>query len=176
MTIVQLESWEYERALAVGAARYTARWGSKDAVHYSDKSRQEDNRTALAAAAVCELAVAKLTNRYWHGHVWHWTEHHLYKHLPDVGENIEVRRLRTGNGVALREHQNSIKDLVVFGARAIEPEFRSVEVLGYIEQSKGWEIGTQAKYDPSGKTRLVNVADLKQPKVSSLIATAVLLG
>lgn len=171
MTIVQLEPWEYERALAVGAARYTARWGSKDAPHYADKKRQEDNRTANAAAAVCELAVAKLTNRYWHGHVWHWTEHHLYKHLPDVGENIEVRRLRTRNEVAIRQHQNDIKDLIIFAARAIEPEFRSVEVLGYIEQSKGWEIGVPADYDPSGRTRVVNVFDLKQPNVSKLITT-----
>jgi hypothetical protein len=162
VTLVSLEAWEYERACQVGIQRYTARWTSRDASHYQDKARQEDNRTALVAAAICELAVAKLTNRYWHGHVWHASEHHKYKDLPDVGTNIEVRRLRTRECVAIRKKQNDRKDLVVFAARAVMPELRQVEVLGYIEQKEGWEIGTPADYDPSGNTREVHISKLKK--------------
>lgn len=93
--IIKLEAWEYEHACDVGIRRYTANWDKQDAPHYQDKTRQEDNRTAQVASAVCELAVAKHTNRYWSGHVWHASEHNKYRHIADVGANIEVRRLRT---------------------------------------------------------------------------------
>lgn len=159
MTRVKIEKWEYERAHAVGIARAVARWGSQDASHYQDKSRQEDNRTAQVAAALCELAVAKLTNRYWHGHVWHHSEHMKYRGLPDVGRNIEVRRLRTRDSVAIRRRQNDQDGLVVFAARVIGPEMDSVEVYGYIDHKKGWEIGEPADYDP-GHTRLVHISKL----------------
>lgn len=159
MPIVKIEKWEYERAHAVGIARAVARWGSQDASHYHDKSLQEDNRTAQVAAALCELAVAKLTNRYWHGHVWHHTEHHKYKALPDVGKNVEVRRLRTGNSVPIRRRQNSEDGLVVFGARVLGEEMDSVEVYGWIRQKDGWEIGKPSKYDPEN-TRLVHIDQL----------------
>ena len=166
MPIVKIEKWEYERAFAVGIARCTARWGSKDAPHYADKSRQEDNRTAEVASALCELAVAKLTNRYWHGHVWHHTEHRLYRNLPDVGtnpdgNNIEVRRLRTRDEVAVRRRQNDQEKLVIFAARVIGPEMREVEVLGYISQKEGWEIGQPSDYDPEN-TRVVSISKLRQ--------------
>lgn len=164
MPIVKIEKWEYERAFAVGIARFTARWGSPDASHYQDKSRQEDNRTANVASALCELAVAKATNRYWHGHVWHHTEHHLYRHLPDVGTNIEVRRLRTRSSVPIRRYQNG-KGLVVFAARVLGDEMQEVDVLGYVTQERGWEEGIPSDYDPEN-TRLFPVKKLEQIKGS----------
>ena len=60
MMQIELDPWEYEHALHVGARRFIENWGKADAAHY-DKKRMEDNRTALAAASVGELAVAKIT-------------------------------------------------------------------------------------------------------------------
>ena len=160
--IIKIEKWEYERAHAVGIARCVARWGSPDAEHYDQKARQEDNRTANFASALCELAVAKATNRYWHGHVWHWTEHKKYYDLPDVGTNIEVRRLRTRNQVPIRKKQNKIPGLVVFAAKVIGEEMDYVEICGYIGQAKGWDIGVQSDYGPNPQnTRLVHISKLK---------------
>ena len=62
MTIqIELDPWEYEHALNIGARRYVANWGKRDATHY-DKNRMEDNRTAQAAACVsrADRAEAKL--------------------------------------------------------------------------------------------------------------------
>lgn len=127
--IITILPWEYERCFAVGIGRFTANWGTPDAPYY-DRSRMEEDRNAQAAAAVCELAVAKYTNQYWHGGVWHRSEHVNYRSLPDVGENIEVRRVRTGNAVKVRR-----KDAgkVVWAARVADDEYRSVELLGFIE-------------------------------------------
>jgi hypothetical protein len=122
---ITLEPWEYRRACDVGIGRCVENWGKPDAEHYGDRSRMEDDRTAHVAAAICELAVAKMLNRYWHGHVWK-------KGVkgPDVGASIEVRRVKTGNGVAVRRTDAG---RFVIAARAIAPEFTEVEVLGYVK-------------------------------------------
>lgn len=126
--VIELLPWEYERAFAVGIGRYTANWGKGDARHY-DRSRMEEDRSAQAAAAVCEIAVARYTNSYWHGHVWHRTDHARHRSEPDVGTNIEVRRVRTRNAVAFRRTDGG---RIIWAARVIDPEYRKVELLGSV--------------------------------------------
>jgi hypothetical protein len=142
METLHLESWEYEHAANIGIRRFTANWGKPDAAHY-DKKLMEDNRTAEVAAAVCELAVAKLTNRFWSGHVWHHSEHYKYSRLlADVGENIEVRRIRTpGKGAAVRKHQVG-KGMFLFAAYAHAPEFTAVDIYGWLPMDEAWDRGT----------------------------------
>jgi hypothetical protein len=160
---VELTAWEYEHACDVGIRRYTANWGAFDAAHYSNKALQEDNRTAQVAAAVCELAVAKHTNKYWSGHVWHKSEHHLYRTIPDVGKNIEVRRIRTSSGAAVRKRQNGVHGLVLWVAKPVMPELKSVELFGWKEQLEAWELGTPSSYDPEN-TRIISISHLNEPQ------------
>lgn len=127
--VIEMLPWEYERAFTVGIGRFTANWGKGDARHY-DRSRMEEDRSAQAAAALCEIAIAKHTNSYWHGHVWHHTDHARHRQAPDVGNNIEVRRVRTKNAVAVRR---SDAGRIVWAARVVDPEYRQVEVLGFVE-------------------------------------------
>jgi len=157
MMIVTLEAWEYEMASLVGARRYTANWGKDNAPWY-DAERMEDDRTAQVAACVCELAVAKATNRYWSGHVWPASEHRRRRGTPDVGHNMEVRRVRTSLHAAVRKHQVG-KGLVLFVAQAIPPEFREVQVLGWIDMDEAWEKGKPSSYD-SETTRLISPTHL----------------
>lgn len=126
--IITIMPWEYERAFAVGAGRFTANWGVPDAAYY-DRSRMEEDRNAQVAAAICELAVAKHTGKYWHAGVWHRSDHGKYKHLADVGDDIEVRRVRTGNAVKVRAKD---KGKIVWAARTADSEYRTVEILGFI--------------------------------------------
>jgi len=142
--LITLDSWEYEWATIVGVRRFTANWNKQNAKHY-DETRMEDNRTAQVAAAVCELAVAKATNRYWAGTAWAGTEHDKEKHRPDVGTNIEVRRVRTKNAVAIRKKQLN-KGLILFATKAIEPEFRQVEILGWIDYDIGWALAEESDF------------------------------
>ena len=155
--IVNLEAWEYEWASHVGARRYTANWGKQNAPWY-DGNRMEDDRTAQVAAAVCELAVAKVTNRYWSGHVWPPVEHKARRDTPDVGHNIEVRRVRTSKRAAVRKHQVG-KGLVLIVAYAVPPELREVEILGSIGMDRAWELGEPSSYDSEG-TRLISPSHL----------------
>lgn len=159
---IDLESWEYEHACNVGIRRYTANWSKKDAPHYH-RENMEDDRTATVAAAVCELAVAKHTNRYWHAHIWHKTEHEKFKHLPDVGRNIEVRRIRTQKAAAVRRHQLG-KNLVLYVAEAIGPELRSATLYGWLKYDEAWDLGKQSKYDPEN-TRVIGIESLNSPYI-----------
>ena len=161
--IVTLEPWEYEWASLVGARRYTANWGKQNAPWY-DAERMEDDRTAQVAACVCELAVAKAINRYWSGHAWSPVEHRRRRDTPDVGHNIEVRRVRTSLHAAVRRHQVG-KGLVLFVAQAIPPEFREVQVLGWIDMDEAWEKGVPSSYD-SETTRLISPTHLTPVGVS----------
>jgi len=126
--IIELAPWEYERCFAVGSGRFTANWGKPDAEHY-DRERMQPDAYAQVAAAACECAVARFTNQYWHAGVWHHTEKFKYGKNADVGHDIEVRRVRTGNAVMVRT-----KDVgkIVWGARIVDEEYRKVEILGFI--------------------------------------------
>lgn len=152
--IVALDPWEYEWAAHVGISRFTANWGRRDAAHY-DKSRMEDDRTAQVAAAIAELAVAKHTNRYWAGTAWRADQHDAEKWRPDVGRNIEVKRVRTGDSAAVRKHQRG-KGIVLWVAQPIPREFREVEMWGWIPVDDAWEQGQPAGYDDTGRTRLIH--------------------
>lgn len=157
--IIPILPWEYERGFAVGIGRFTANWDVQDAAHY-DRSRMQVDREAQAAAAICELAVAKYTGQYWHGGVWCRVDHHKYRHLADVGEDIEVRRVRTGNAVMVRK-----KDAgkIVWAARVADPEFRTVELLGNIPADEviASLVGTYQD------EKYVEIDDLRKPWVSA---------
>jgi len=152
MTIVTLDPWEYEWASHVGIGRFTANWGKRDAVHY-DKSRMEDDRTAQVAGAVAELAVAKFTNRYWAGTVWRADQHDAEKWRPDVGRNIEVKRVRTRDAAVRRRQVGH--GIVLWVAKPIAPEFREVEIWGWISVDEAWDRGIPAGYDKTGNTKTV---------------------
>lgn len=150
--IIELTPWEYEWASHVGARRYIENWSRGDAAHYS-RDRMEDDRTAQVAACVAELAVAKYTNCFWSGHVWHASEHAKYRDLADVGTNVEVRRLRTKETAAVRRKQLE-KGLVLFVAKPIMPECRKVIIYGYRDYDEAWSLAVPTDYDPQNTREL----------------------
>lgn len=151
---VALTGWEYEWASHVGTRRYIERWNSANAAHY-EQSRMEDDRTAQVAACVAEIAVAKHTNRYWSGHVWPAIDHKHYRHIADVGKNIEVKRLRTRSKAPVRRHQVG-KGLVLFVAKPLMPELREVDIYGWRDYDEAWELARPSDYDPEN-TKLLDL-------------------
>jgi len=141
---VKLETWEYEYASHIGIRRFTANWSKSDASYYN-RNKMEDDRTAQVASAIGELAVAKATDKYWSASIWSAQEHDQYKYIADVSNNIEVRRVRTQSGPAIR-YKDLNRGLIVFGVKPIEPEFREVDILGWIQADYGWQIGEERDY------------------------------
>jgi hypothetical protein len=127
--IIELSPWEYEAGFSVGIARYVRNWDRADAAHYAgNRQAMEPDRKANPAATLCEIAVARHLNQYWHGHVWSVGDHGLHRNAADVGENIEVRRTR-GDTVAVRRTDAG---KIVWAARTLDDEYRKIEILGWV--------------------------------------------
>ena len=158
MILIELEKWEYEWASHVGIRRFTENWEKQDATHYK-REYMEDDRSAQVAAAIGELAVARVTNQYWGGHVWAGNRHAENRGRADVGHNIEVRRVRSSNNAAVRRRQLG-KGLILFVVRPVPDEFRTVEMLGWIDHDEAWELGEPSGYDPEN-TRVIAANNLR---------------
>ena len=156
---VHLERWEYDHASHVGIQRMLLRETSSDRGYYNN-DRKQNELNASIASAVCECAVAKLTNRYWHAGYWHPSEHHKHAKTADVGYTIEVRRVRRQtNPVSINKTDT---DKFIIAAFAIEPDYRSVEILGGIFGHEGWQISEPATYDPTGNRRTIPIEKLNK--------------
>ena len=155
---VQLEKWEYEHAVYIAGRRLAENKDRKDAKQYQNDYKQ-DEITANVATCCCEIAVAKLFNEYWHAHVWDVRDHDKYKDFPDVGKDIEVRRVRKKDTpVAVRRDDVSLNRIIV-AVYAETPIFWNLDVLGVIKAGKGWEIGKPAHYDLKD-TKTVPISEL----------------
>jgi len=154
VTPVRLYPWEREWASYVGMKRTEANAKKGDA-HYYDRDRMEPDDVANVASCYAELAVAKRLNKYWSGSFWTAGDHETYRHLPDVGDNTEVRRIRKPDS-PLPVRANDVKEgRMMVLAFVLDGEPIIVNVIGYGLANDLWPLGTPADYDKKGTTVLV---------------------
>jgi hypothetical protein len=138
--IVTLTPWEYIHAHDIGIRRTVANWNVSNKASYTAGNNQPEI-IAAPAAAIAELAVAKALGRYWSGHVWDHSEHKRYKYLPDVEPNIEVRRVREQNNPVSVWEKDTGQNRILVATFPFPPEFRAVEILGFIPYDTAWKLG-----------------------------------
>jgi hypothetical protein len=142
---IDLTPWEYSLAAQVGADRFAQNFGKQDARHY-DRSRVEDDRTAQHAAAAAEIATARAFDRYWTAcGAWAAERHSEYRNIPDVGRNIEVRRIREGSASTFAISPKD-RERIIAVCFVEMPELRRVRVLGWVDGETALEVGTDAGY------------------------------
>jgi hypothetical protein len=161
MSVVQLEPWELGWAKHVALQRTEANLRKHDAAHY-DSSKLEDDRTADFAGAVCELATAKLLNRYWSGSYWPADQHDRYQEHPDVGRNIEVRRIRNPTYRLQIDERDVDRERCMVLAYAVPPDYTTVHVIGWGWAKHLYPLGRPLDWNPDGSRRLVDQAHLKK--------------
>lgn len=140
--IVTFEPWEYIHAVNIGVQRFVANWNVPNKPSYTTGNNQSE-LLASPAAALAEAAVAKALNRPWTGHVWDHRDHNKYKHLPDVYPNIEVRRLRDRNNPVSVWKKDTGRGQILVVTYPVPPEFREVEILGWLPIDIAWENGEE---------------------------------
>ena len=141
--IVPMDCGEVHLAHTIGLMRQQMNANSSDKSYYK-ASRMEANRIAQPAAVLCELAVAKALNVYVIPKVWPASKHSIHKQEGDIGELIEVRRVRQeGIGPAVR---STDRGRAVFGCYIIDNEWTSVDVLGFYFVPRHWR---QENFDHS---------------------------
>ena len=150
---ISFDRWEYELAFQTGIRRFTENWGSADKPYYGNRARMEPDMIAGPAAVLCELAVAKYLGVYCCAGAWNARDHWKYKNDPDIRPNIQVRRVRTNRGVAVRKTDKGMR---IWAVRLIDEEFRKARLLGYIDAEDAFRVAIdQGGYLAVPESRLI---------------------
>lgn len=109
----------------------------------------EDDRTAQHASCAAECATARALDRYWTaGGAWDSQHHRQFRDLADVGQNIEVRRVREPASTTFAV-TNTEADRVIVACFVEPPELRVVRVLGWIRGTDALSVGVPASKYPN---------------------------
>jgi len=129
--IVQLSKDEVRVCANLAVERWLTKFGSVDRPNYADgkkAGRLEPEINANIRANVAEWAVARAYNLQW-SVPWYPNEFHLRrKDIPDVGNNLEVRTVRTLDSIPFWK-KDAGKTIV--GVKVLDEEYYSeVEIYG----------------------------------------------
>ena len=129
--IVQLSKDEVGVCANLAVERWLTKFGSVDRPNYADgkkAGRLEPEINANIRANVAEWAVARAYNLQW-SVPWYPNEFHLRrKDIPDVGNNLEVRTVRTLDSIPFWK-KDAGKTIV--GVKVLDEEYYSeVEIYG----------------------------------------------
>lgn len=164
--VVKMLETEIETAIALGKIRTKAKINSEDTENYKagkENGKLLDDDTANARSNISECAVAYLTNQTWNMPIFSNRYYYMRKHFADVGENTEVRTIRTDPRISITEKD---RGRIVYGC-AVSDDLTEVEVLGWVNaddvmipkfyveetypngrQYKGWRIPIEALNPP----------------------------
>ena len=129
--IVELSKDEVRVCTMLAVERWLAKFGSVDQPNYAQgkaDGKLEPEINANIRANICEWAVAKHYNFAWNN-PWYPNALHQTRHsLPDVGDNIEVRSIRTQTSIPF---WNKDMGKVIVGTKCLDTEyFSKVEIFG----------------------------------------------
>jgi hypothetical protein len=130
---VQMTKDEIRVCTMLAVERWLMKFGSTDRPNYAEgkkDGRLEPELLANVRTIVAEYAVAKATNKPYNL-PWYPNELHPYrKDLPDVGGNMEVRTVRTNDGIPVWR-KDAGKAIV--GCKVTDTEyFTEVEIYGWV--------------------------------------------
>lgn len=129
--IIELSKDEVRVCTMLAVERWLTKFGSTDQPNYAQgkaDGKLEPEINANIRANVCEWAVAKHYNLAWNN-PWYPNALHKKRYpLPDVGENLEVRSIRTQDSIAF---WGKDKEKVIVGTKCLDLEyFSQVEIFG----------------------------------------------
>jgi hypothetical protein len=129
--IIELSKDEVRVCANLAVERWLTKFGSVDRPNYADgkkAGRLEPEINANIRANVAEWAVARAYNLQW-SVPWYPNEFHLRrKDIPDVGNNLEVRTVRTLDSIPFWK-KDAGKTIV--GVKVLDEEYYSeVEIYG----------------------------------------------
>lgn len=129
--IVNLSKDEIRVCALLAVERWLTKFGSVDRPNYAEGKRLgklEPEINANIRANVAEWAVARLYNLQW-SVPWYPNELHVQrKDIPDVGNNLEVRTVRTQDSIPFWKKDTG---KIIVGVKVLDEEYYSqVEIYG----------------------------------------------
>ena len=153
--VVKLSKEEVRACADIALNRWMMKWGSIDRPNYDGENKKflEPEIAANVRTIVAEYAVAKLYKKPLVFPFYPNEEHGYRKEFADVGNNIEVKSVRTRDEIPV--FPKDIKEgFILVGARVLDRDYYSeVEVYGWLPME---EIAThdEWKYAPEGSWRI----------------------
>ena len=157
--VLPLDPVGVREAARVGLYRHLNRVGKPQRSYYADKPR---DLAVDVRAAVAEWAVARHMMMPWN--------HLEQPHLPDVGEDVQVRNHLTLNraDVTVRWHEAESDHRMVW--THVWPTFDFITLLGWLPARWAWENGHPPPWhDPDSKSRVIGL-DLLMPPPRGAVA------
>jgi hypothetical protein len=132
--IIKLEKDEVRICSLLAIERWLTKFDSIDRPNYArgkEEGKLEPELNANIRANVCEWAVAKHYNLSWNL-PWYPNQLHTKRYfLADVGNNIEVRSVRTKTSIPI---WGKDKGKIIVGTKCLDEEFyTSVKIYGCIK-------------------------------------------
>jgi len=139
---ITLKPWQLRWAQDAGKKRTELNEGKvTDRPDYADHSVLQDDLTANTAACICELAVSLCLNQSWNGAYWLPSEHREASKAPDVGHNVEVRRVRhLGRPMPVKKSE---QDCDIFQVWSNPNDLSQVKIIGWAPGVYAWQHGEQ---------------------------------
>lgn len=146
-TMVLLDGATLATAKIVADGRNAQNVNAPDRPYY-DRALMQDDATASMASACAEAGVAGLLGLVWHAKVWDAADHHLHRDEPDVGDTIEVRRIREpDNGLVVRRKDIGMGKTIVVAYPLPESGFAIVDVIGWMAADDAWDAGDEYRVE-----------------------------
>ena len=129
-TIVKMLDSDIEASIVLGKLRTKEKINSEDTENY--KAGKENGKLlpddiANARSNISECAVSYLTDQPWNMPLYPNRYHYIRKRFADVGENTEVRTIRTDPRISITEKD---RGRIVYGC-AVSEDLREVEIFGW---------------------------------------------
>jgi hypothetical protein len=145
--IVKLTKEEVRACADVALNRWMMKWGSIDRPNYAgdNKRNLEPEIAANVRSIVAEYAVAKFYKKSFNFPFYPNEEHFFRKDIADVGNNVEVKSIRTRDSIPVFP-KDIRPDWILVGARVLDSDYYSeVEIYGWMpmdqaNQDKWWSV------------------------------------
>lgn len=135
--LVELAKEEVRACADIALNRWMMKWGSTDRPNYAgdNKKNMEPEIAANVRSIVAEYAVAKLYRKAFTFPFYTNEEHHFRKDIADVGQNIEVKSIRTRDEIPVFP-KDLRDDWILVGAFVTDRDYYStVKVYGWMHMS-----------------------------------------
>lgn len=137
--IVELSTEEVRVCTLIALERWLLKKDSRDSATYAvgkNFKMLEHELLANIRANIAEYAVSKHHGLPWSFPWYPNDQHKKRKDHPDVGHNLEVRTVRTADGIAVWE-KDVAKKAIIIGTKVIDTEyFTQVEIYGWYPADK----------------------------------------
>lgn len=163
--IVDLTKDEIRVCSLIALERWLLKTNSTDAPNYAlgkTEGRLEHELLANIRANVIEYAAAKLYALPWTFPWYPSDQHPARKDHPDVGTKVEVRSIRTANGIPVWQ-KDVDKQAIIVGGKTLNDNYTQVEIYGslpaiqavrqdwYDTKYQCWRIPLTALHPPTDK-------------------------